>query len=316
MTEKGFESGKMEKKKGFFSRLAAIFTGHGSIDEEFYEDLEETMITGDVGIKTTEEILDELREKVRNEKISDPSECRSILTESIRNKMDLGENAYEFENRKSVVLLVGVNGVGKTTTAGKLAFLLKAQGKRVLLAAADTFRAAAIEQLAVWSERAGVELISSVSGSDPASVLFDACAAAKARNTDVLIVDTAGRLHNKKNLMEELKKINRIIEKQFPEAFRETLIVLDAATGQNALEQVREFKEAANPDGIVLTKLDGSSKGGIVIAIQAEMKIPVKYIGVGEKISDLKKFDSGEFVHSLLLQNGNGKEETNEKSKS
>ena len=214
--------------------------------------------------------------------------------------MDLGENAYEFENRKSVVLVIGVNGVGKTTSIGKLADQLKAQGKRVILAAADTFRAAAIEQLSEWANRAGVELISQKEGSDPAAVIYDAISAAKSRNADVLICDTAGRLHNKKNLMEELKKINRLIDKEFPEAYRETLVVLDGTTGQNALVQARQFMEAAQITGIILTKLDGTAKGGIAVAIQSELGIPVKYVGVGEKLDDLQKFHSRDFVNALF----------------
>ncbi|MCI8511954.1 MAG: signal recognition particle-docking protein FtsY [Lachnospiraceae bacterium] len=304
-----------EKKKGFFARLAAglsktrenivsgmdsIFSGFSSIDEDFYEELEETMIMGDMGIQTTMEVIANLKEKVKAQHIKDPSECRQVLIDTIREKMDLGENAYEFENQKSVVLVIGVNGVGKTTSIGKLADQLKAQKKRVILAAADTFRAAAIEQLAEWARRAGVELIAQKEGSDPAAVIYDAISAAKSRDADVLICDTAGRLHNKKNLMEELKKINRIIDKEYPEAYRETLVVLDGATGQNALAQARQFMEAANITGIILTKLDGTAKGGIAVAIQSELGIPVKYVGVGEKIDDLQKFHSADFVNALF----------------
>ncbi len=304
-----------EKKKGFFARLAAglsktrenivsgmdsIFSGFSSIDEDFYEELEETMIMGDMGIQTTMEVIANLKEKVKAQHIKDPSECRQVLIDTIREKMDLGENAYEFENQKSVVLVIGVNGVGKTTSIGKLADQLKAQKKRVILAAADTFRAAAIEQLAEWARRAGVELIAQKEGSDPAAVIYDAISAAKSRDADVLICDTAGRLHNKKNLMEELKKINRIIDKEYPEAYRETLVVLDGATGQNALAQARQFMEAANITGIILTKLDGTAKGGIAVAIQSELGIPVKYVGVGEKIDDLQKFHPADFVNALF----------------
>ena len=304
-----------EKKKGFFSRLVAglsktrdnivsgmdsIFSGFSAIDEDFYEELEETLIMGDIGIQTTMTIMEDLRKKVKEQHIKDPSQCREVLIESIRKKMDLGENAYEFENRKSVVLVIGVNGVGKTTSIGKLADQLKADGKRVILAAADTFRAAAIEQLTEWANRAGVEIIAQKEGSDPAAVIYDAISAAKSRNADVLICDTAGRLHNKKNLMEELKKINRIIDKEYPEAYRETLVVLDGTTGQNALVQARQFMEAANITGIILTKLDGTAKGGIAVAIQSELGIPVKYIGVGEKIDDLQKFNSHDFVNALF----------------
>ncbi len=304
-----------EKKKGFFSRLVAgltktrenivsgmdsIFSGFSAIDEDFYEELEETLIMGDMGIQTTMSVLEELKKAVKEQHIKDPSQCRQVLIDSIRKKMDLGENAYEFEHRKSVVLVIGVNGVGKTTSIGKLADQLKSDGKRVILAAADTFRAAAIEQLSEWADRAGVDLIAQKEGSDPAAVIYDAIAAAKSRNADVLICDTAGRLHNKKNLMEELKKINRIIDKEYPEAYRETLVVLDGTTGQNALVQARQFMEAAPITGIILTKLDGTAKGGIAVAIQSELGIPVKYVGVGEKIDDLQKFSSGDFVNALF----------------
>ena len=304
-----------EKKKGFFSRLVAgltktrenivsgmdsIFSGFSAIDEDFYEELEETLIMGDMGIQTTMSVLEELKKAVKEQHIKDPAQCRQVLIDSIRKKMDLGENAYEFEHRKSVVLVIGVNGVGKTTSIGKLADQLKSDGKRVILAAADTFRAAAIEQLSEWADRAGVDLIAQKEGSDPAAVIYDAIAAAKSRNADVLICDTAGRLHNKKNLMEELKKINRIIDKEYPEAYRETLVVLDGTTGQNALVQARQFMEAAPITGIILTKLDGTAKGGIAVAIQSELGIPVKYVGVGEKIDDLQKFSAGDFVNALF----------------
>ncbi len=304
-----------EKKKGFFSRLVAgltktrenivsgmdsIFSGFSAIDEDFYEELEETLIMGDMGIQTTMSVLEELKKAVKEQHIKDPAQCRQVLIDSIRKKMDLGENAYEFEHRKSVVLVIGVNGVGKTTSIGKLADQLKSDGKRVILAAADTFRAAAIEQLSEWADRAGVDLIAQKEGPYPAAVIYDAIAAAKSRNADVLICDTAGRLHNKKNLMEELKKINRIIDKEYPEAYRETLVVLDGTTGQNALVQARQFMEAAPITGIILTKLDGTAKGGIAVAIQSELGIPVKYVGVGEKIDDLQKFSSGDFVNALF----------------
>ena len=304
-----------EKKKGFFSRLVEgltktrnavvsgienVFLGYDVIDEDFYEELEETLIMGDIGIRASTDIIEELRKRVKEEHLNSPAQCREVLIDTIKSKMDLGENAYEFENRKSVVFVIGVNGVGKTTSVGKLASQLKNEGKKVLVVAADTFRAAAIEQLEEWTKRAGVDIIAQNEGSDPGAVVFDACKAAKARNTDVMIVDTAGRLHNKKNLMEELKKINKIIEREYPDAYRETLVVLDGTTGQNALEQARVFNEAANITGIILTKLDGSAKGGIAVAIQAELSIPVKYIGVGEKIDDLQKFNSKEFVDALF----------------
>ncbi|GMO02063.1 signal recognition particle-docking protein FtsY [Lachnoanaerobaculum gingivalis] len=304
-----------EKKRGFFSRLVEgltktrnavvsgienVFLGYDVIDEDFYEELEETLIMGDIGIRASTDIIEELRKRVKEEHLTSPSQCKDVLIETIKQRMDLGENAYEFENRKSVVFVIGVNGVGKTTSVGKLASQLKKDGKKVLVVAADTFRAAAIEQLEEWTKRAGVDIIAQNEGSDPGAVVFDACKAAIARNTDVMIVDTAGRLHNKKNLMEELKKINKIIEREYPDAYRETLVVLDGTTGQNALEQARVFNEAANITGIILTKLDGSAKGGIAVAIQAELSIPVKYIGVGEKIDDLHKFDSQEFVDALF----------------
>ena len=257
---------------------------------------------GDMGIQTTMAVIEDLKKNVKEQHIKDPEQCREALIASIRSKMGLGENAYEFEHRKSVVLVIGVNGVGKTTSIGKLADQLKAEGKKVVLAAADTFRAAAIDQLAEWANRAGVELIAQKEGSDPAAVIYDAISAAKSRNADVLICDTAGRLHNKKNLMEELKKINRIIDKEYPEAYRETLVVLDGTTGQNALVQARQFMEAADITGIILTKLDGTAKGGIAVAIQSELGIPVKYVGVGEKIDDLQKFNSEDFVKALFAK--------------
>lgn len=308
-----------EKKKGFFSRLVeglnktrenivsgmdSIFSGFSAIDEDFYEELEETLIMGDLGIQTTMSIIEDLRKRVKEQHIKEPSECKQLLIDSIKDQMNLGENAYEFENRRSVVLVIGVNGVGKTTSVGKLAGQLKDDGKRVVLAAADTFRAAAIEQLTEWANRAGVEIIAQQEGSDPAAVIYDAVAAAKSRGADVLICDTAGRLHNKKNLMEELKKINRIIDKEYPDAYRETLVVLDGTTGQNALAQARQFMEVADITGIILTKLDGTAKGGIAVAIQSELGIPVKYVGVGEKIDDLQKFDSDDFVNALFKTAG------------
>ena len=304
-----------EKKKGFFSRLVeglnktrenivsgmdSIFSGFSAIDEDFYEELEETLIMGDLGIQTTMSVLEDLRKKVKEQHIKEPVECKQLLIDSIREQMDLGENAYEFENRKSVVLVIGVNGVGKTTSVGKLAGQLKDEGKKVILAAADTFRAAAIEQLTEWANRAGVEIIAQQEGSDPAAVIYDAVAAAKSRQADVLICDTAGRLHNKKNLMEELRKINRIIDKEYPDAYRETLVVLDGTTGQNAMAQAKQFMEVADITGIILTKLDGTAKGGIAVSIQSELGIPVKYVGVGEKIDDLQKFNSEDFVTALF----------------
>lgn len=304
-----------ESKKGFFSKLVAglsktrnnivagiesIFSGFSNIDDEFYEELEEILIMADLGINTTGAIIEDLKRKVKEQKIKEPKECKDLLIQSIMEQMKVGETAYEFENRKSIVLLIGVNGVGKTTSVGKLAGQLKDNGKRVLVAAADTFRAAAIEQLTEWSNRAGVEIIAQQEGSDPAAVIYDAVIAAKARNTDVLICDTAGRLHNKKNLMEELKKIDRVITREYPDAYRETLVVLDGTTGQNALAQAKQFNEVAEITGIILTKLDGTAKGGIAIAIQSELGIPVKYIGIGEHIDDLQKFNAEDFVNALF----------------
>ena len=304
-----------EEKKGLWSRLVsgltktrdnivsgidALFNGFSKIDDDFYEELEEILIMGDLGVKATEAIIDDLKEKVKEQHIKEPAECKELLINSIKEQMDVGETAYRFENEKSVVLVIGVNGVGKTTTIGKLAGKMKAQGKKVVLAAADTFRAAAGNQLLEWANRAGVEMIGGQEGADPAAVVYDAVAAAKARKADVLLCDTAGRLHNKKNLMEELKKINRILEKEYPDAYRETLVVLDATTGQNALQQAKEFSEAAEITGIVLTKMDGTAKGGIAVAIHSELGIPVKYIGVGESIDDLQKFDANEFVNALF----------------
>lgn len=289
---------------GFFSRLKSIFSGHSAIDEDFYEELEETLIMGDMGITATEEVMEELRRQVKERHVKETEDCRELLKESIKEQMQVPEDAYDFENQQSVIMVIGVNGVGKTTSVGKLAAIYKKQGKRVLIAAADTFRAAAGEQLDEWAKRAGVEIISGAQGADPSSVIFDAVSAAKARNVDILLCDTAGRLHNKKNLMEELKKMNRIIDREFPDAHRENLVVLDGTTGQNALVQAREFGETADLTGIILTKMDGTAKGGIAVAIHAELDIPVKYIGVGEKIEDLRKFDVQEYVDGLLEMKG------------
>ena len=289
---------------GFFSRLKSIFSGHSAIDEDFYEELEETLIMGDMGITATEEVMEELRRQVKERHVKETEDCRELLKESIKEQMQVPEDAYDFENQQSVIMVIGVNGVGKTTSVGKLAAIYKKQGQRVLIAAADTFRAAAGEQLDEWAKRAGVEIISGAQGADPSSVIFDAVSAAKARNVDILLCDTAGRLHNKKNLMEELKKMNRIIDREFPDAHRENLVVLDGTTGQNALVQAREFGETAELTGIILTKMDGTAKGGIAVAIHAELDIPVKYIGVGEKLEDLRKFDVQEYVDGLLEMKG------------
>ena len=304
-----------EEKKGFWGRLVeglsktrdnivsgidSIFSGFSSIDDDFYEEIEEILIMGDIGVNATESIIESLKEKVKENHIKDPAECKELLINSIKEQMDVGETAYRFETEKSVVLVIGVNGVGKTTSVGKLAGKLKDQGKKVVLAAADTFRAAAGDQLQEWANRAGVDMIGGQEGADPAAIVYDAVAAAKARNADVLLCDTAGRLHNKKNLMEELKKINRILEKEYPDAYRETLVVLDATTGQNALNQAREFSECADITGIILTKMDGTAKGGIAVAIHSELGIPFNYIGVVETIDYLQMFDSNQFLIALF----------------
>ena len=283
------KEGLTKTRNNIVSGIDSVFSGFSKIDDDFYDELEETLIMGDIGVRATEEIIEDLKEKVKENKIKQPEECKHLLIETIKEKMNLGENAYDFENKQSIVMLIGVNGVGKTTSVGKLAGLLKAQNKKVIMAAADTFRAAAIEQLTEWSKRTGTDII--------------------ARNADVLLCDTAGRLHNKKNLMEELKKIDRVIERSYPEAYRENLIVLDATTGQNALSQLKEFSEVTNITGIILTKMDGTAKGGIAVAIQAEMGIPVKYIGVGEQVEDLQKFDSDVFVNALFDVNENNEEQ-------
>ena len=276
------------------------------IDEDFYEALEEALVASDMGIETTETVLENLREIVDDLDLKKPYDCKKYMIDCFRQQMKVGEIDYRFEEEQSVVLVVGVNGVGKTTTIGKLAAKLKSQGKRVIIAAADTFRAAATEQLEEWARRADVEIVTGQEGADPASVVYDAISAAKARKADVLLVDTAGRLHNKKNLMSELGKINRILDRAFPEAFRETLLVLDGTTGQNAILQARSFQEAAKITGLVITKLDGTAKGGIAVAVQSELDIPVKYIGVGEQIDDLQKFDPSAFVNALFEEKASG----------
>ena len=304
-----------EERKGFFGRLKEgltktrenivrgidnVFSGFSSIDEDFYEELEEILIMGDIGVNATSAIVEKLKEQVKQQHIKEPSACKELLIENIKEQMRVDETAYDFEHKQSIVMVIGVNGVGKTTSVGKLAGKLKDHGRKVIIAAADTFRAAAGEQLAEWARRADVPMIGGNEGTDPASVVFDAVNAAKARNADVLLIDTAGRLHNKKNLMEELRKMNRIIDREFPNAHRENLIVLDGTTGQNALVQAKEFGEVANLTGIILTKMDGTAKGGIAVAIQSELNVPVKYIGVGETIEDLQKFDSNDFVDALF----------------
>lgn len=294
------KEGLSKTRDNIVSGIDSVFGGFSSIDDDFYDELEEILIMGDIGVNASGEILDRLRRQVKENHIKEPVQCREFLIESIKEQMKVEDTAYTFEDEKSVVLVIGVNGAGKTTSVGKLASQLKQQGKKVLIAAADTYRAAACEQLSEWANRAGVDIILGAQGADPSSVIYDAVSAAKARNVDVLICDTAGRLHNKKNLMEELKKMNRIIDREYPGAHRENLIVLDGTTGQNALNQAREFGETAALTGIILTKMDGTSKGGIAVAIQSELGIPVKYIGVGEKLDDLQKFDPDQFVTALF----------------
>ncbi|MCR5823335.1 MAG: signal recognition particle-docking protein FtsY [Lachnospiraceae bacterium] len=285
---------------GIFRKIAAFFTGAEIIDDDLYDEIEENLVMADVGVNTAGKIIASLKQKVKEKKIYKPEDCKNLLMDSIREQMNVPDDAYDFEKGPSVVLMIGVNGVGKTSSVGKLAASLKNNGKKVLICAADTFRAAAIDQLGEWAKRAGVDMISQNEGSDPAAVVFDALNAAKARKADVLLVDTAGRLQNKKNLMDELNKIDRVISREFPEAKRETLVVLDGTTGQNALVQAREFNEVAPVSGIIITKLEGTAKGGIAIAVQSELSVPVKYIGLGEKIDSLKKFDPDEYVKSLF----------------
>ncbi len=294
------QQGLSKTRDGIVKGIDNVFSGYSSIDDDFYEELEETLIMGDIGINATSRIIDQLRAQVKEQHISDPTKCKALLIQDIWQQMKIEPGAYDFEDKKSVVFVIGVNGVGKTTSVGKLAAIFKKKGKKVIIAAADTYRAAATEQLAMWADRAGCPLVTGKDGSDPASVIYDAAAAFKARDCDILIVDTAGRLHNKKNLMEELAKMNRIIDKELPDICRENFIVLDGTTGQNAIMQAREFGEAAALTGIVLTKLDGTSKGGIAVAIVSELGIPVKYVGVGEGLDDLERFNSAEFVDALF----------------
>lgn len=303
------------EKKGFFKRLVEglnktraniisgmdyVFNGFTHIDDDFFDELEEILIMGDIGVDTTNAIIDNLKEKIEEFNIKNPSECKEFLKDSIKKQLLTDENDYRFEREKSIVVVIGVNGVGKTTSIGKLGALLKNKGNKVLFAAADTFRAAAIDQLQMWGHRSGVDVIAQSEGADPAAVIFDAISSAKARNTDVLLCDTAGRLHNKKNLMNELGKIDKVISREYSGIYRENLIVVDATTGQNALNQVKEFNEIMKVDGVILTKLDGTAKGGIAVAIESQLNIPVKYIGVGEKIEDLQKFDAESFIEALF----------------
>lgn len=299
---KRLKEGLKKTRNGFVSGMDAVFHGFSQIDDDFYEELEEVLIMGDVGVNTTQMLIETLKEKVKENHVKQPEDCRALLIDILKDIITVPEDAYKFENSNSVIMVVGVNGVGKTTTVGKIAGRMKENNKKVLVAAADTFRAAANEQLVEWARRAGVDIVSSTEGTDPASVVFDAVTAAKARKTEILLCDTAGRLHNKKNLMEELRKMNRIVDREYPDAIRETWVVLDATTGQNAVNQAREFNEVANLNGIVLTKMDGTAKGGIAITICNELHIPVKYIGVGEGIDDLQKFNPSEFIEALFAR--------------
>ncbi len=291
--------GLSKTKNAIFKQVDNLFKSFVKVDEDMLEELEELLIMADVGAASSEDIIEQLRERIRDERITDPEQCRLALCDILVGMIGDGEG-LNLETTPSVILVIGVNGVGKTTSIAKIAHRLKSQGKHVMLAAADTFRAAAIDQLAIWADRVGVELIKHTEGSDPAAVVFDAVSAAKKREADVLIIDTAGRLHNKKNLMDELAKINRVIDRELPGAARETMLVLDATTGQNAVSQAKEFKNAAAITGLILTKLDGTAKGGIVFSIKRELDIPVKFIGVGEGMDDMQEFDSREFVDALF----------------
>lgn len=293
------KAGLSKTKNALFGKLDQLFKSFSKVDEDMLEELEEVLITADVGVVPTEMIIDSLRNKIKTDKITDPADVKTALQEILVGMIGEGES-LKLDTQPSVILVIGVNGVGKTTSIAKIANLLKAEGKNVILAAADTFRAAAIDQLKIWADRAGAELISHEEGSDPAAVVFDAVNAAKKRRADVLIIDTAGRLHNKKNLMEELAKINRVVDRELPGCSRETLLVLDATTGQNAVSQAKEFRNAAPLTGLVLTKLDGTAKGGIVFSIREELGIPVKFICVGEQIDDLQYFSAQAFVSALF----------------
>ena len=293
------KSGLAKTKNTIFNQVDNLFKAFVKVDEELLEELEELLIAADVGFESTEEIIEKLREKIKDERLSDPEQTKTALIEILKGMIGEGEE-LNLSTTPSVILVIGVNGVGKTTSIAKIAHHLISSGKKVVLAAADTFRAAAIDQLQIWADRAGADLIKNNEGSDPAAVVFDAVSAAKSRKADVLIVDTAGRLHNKKNLMDELAKIDRVINRELPDASRETLLVLDSTTGQNAVRQAKEFKNSADITGLVLTKLDGTAKGGIVFSIKNELNIPVKYIGVGEKIDDLQPFDANDFVKALF----------------
>ncbi len=287
---------------GFFDKIRkiGIFNGFSKLDDDFYDELEESLVMADMGAETTMEAVEELKQRCKRNKIKDTDGAKACMKEILAEILTVGDPQVDMSCTPAVVLFIGVNGVGKTTSIGKLAARWKGEGKRVLLCAGDTFRAAAADQLTIWSERAGVDIIKQHGGADPAAVVYDAMSAAKARKTDVVLVDTAGRLHNKQNLMNELNKISRVIDRECPDASRETLLVLDATTGQNGLIQAKQFGESAGITGIVLTKLDGTAKGGIVIAIAKELGVPVKYVGVGEQVGDLQPFDAKAFVEALL----------------
>ena len=293
------KQGLFKTKNAIVGKVDALFKKFVKVDEDLFDELEELLISADIGVNTTEEILDELRDTVKDKRIKEPEEVKRELFDILRRM--IGEHEpLNLSTKPSVILVIGVNGVGKTTSIGKISAELKRQGKKVVVAAADTFRAAAAEQLTVWCDRAGVDIVKQAAGADPASVVFDAINSAKSKNADVLIVDTAGRLHNKKNLMDELAKIDRVINRELPGASKETLLVLDATTGQNAVMQAKEFKEASKITGLILTKLDGTAKGGIILSVKKELGIPVKFIGVGEKIDDMKPFDADEFARALF----------------
>ena len=294
------KSGLSKTKKAVENTVGAVFTGFSQVDDEFYDELEEALILADLGVNTAMDAVEQLRSRVKEQKVKTTEEARELLKDILKEKLNVGDTALRLTTQPSVILVIGVNGVGKTTTIGKLSANLHSQGKKVLLCAADTFRAAAADQLEIWAGRAGVDIIRQDEGADPAAVVFDAINAARARRSDVVICDTAGRLHNKDNLMRELNKISRILERELPNADRETLLVLDGTTGQNGLMQAKAFQEFANVTGIVLTKLDGTAKGGIVIAVADELQIPVKYIGVGEQMDDLLAFEPDSFVDALL----------------
>ncbi len=295
------KQGLAKTKEAVFGQVNEVVKSFRKVDEELLEELEEVMISADMGVSTTEKIIDELRDRIKTERIKSSDDVKTALSEILLAQIGEGE-PLDLSTSPSVILVIGVNGVGKTTSIGKIANNLRGEGKHVVVAAADTFRAAAIEQLAIWCERAGVELVRQNEGSDPASVVYDAIAAANRRKADVLIIDTAGRLHNKSNLMDELAKINRIISRELPHAARETLLVLDATTGQNAVMQAKKFREAADITGLILTKLDGTAKGGAIFSIKDEINIPVKYIGVGEHIDDMQPFDAQMFIDALMKE--------------